>query len=111
VWPDEWEGGEEEGRIMAISLPDARQLSDDTLEALRLRALHGRELGFTEADLADHGKRTSNTWKTKELCQVFHVPASPLAFNFQRPFAGIASQQGYGQAIQECDVFGGGAVI
>lgn len=38
---------------MAISLPDARQLSDDTLEALRLRALRGRELGFTEADLAD----------------------------------------------------------
>jgi transposase len=38
---------------MAIFLPDARQLSDDTLEALRLRALRGRELGFTEADLAD----------------------------------------------------------
>lgn len=38
---------------MAISLPDARQLSDDILEALRLRALRGRELGFTEADLAD----------------------------------------------------------
>jgi transposase len=41
-----------EGRIMAITLPDARQLSDDVLEALRLRALRGRELGFTEADLA-----------------------------------------------------------
>src|SRR3954462_4587154 len=38
---------------MAITLPDARQLSDDVLEALRLRALNGRELGFTEADLAD----------------------------------------------------------
>ncbi len=38
---------------MVISLPDARQLSDDALEALRLRALRGRELGFTEADLAD----------------------------------------------------------
>ncbi len=38
---------------MAISLPDARQLSDDLLEALRLRALRGRELGFTEADLGD----------------------------------------------------------
>ena len=37
---------------MAITLPDARQLSDDVLEALRLRALRGRELGFTEADLA-----------------------------------------------------------
>src|SRR5262245_47129599 len=38
---------------MAIPLPDARQLSDEVLEALRLRALHGRELGFTEADIAD----------------------------------------------------------
>ena len=38
---------------MAITLPDARQLSDDVLEALRLRALHGREHGFTEADLAN----------------------------------------------------------
>lgn len=38
---------------MAISLPDARQLSDKTLQTLRLRALHGRELGFSEADLAN----------------------------------------------------------
>jgi transposase len=37
---------------MAISLPDARQLSDDILEALRLRALRGRELGFAEETLA-----------------------------------------------------------
>src|SRR3954471_11094594 len=38
---------------MAVPLPDARQLSDEVLEALRLRALRGRELGFTETDLAD----------------------------------------------------------
>src|SRR5512142_2844864 len=38
---------------MAISLPDARQLSDEVLEALRLRALRGCELGFTEVDIAD----------------------------------------------------------
>jgi transposase len=38
---------------MAITLPDARRLSDEVLEALRLRAINGRELGFTEADLAD----------------------------------------------------------
>ena len=37
---------------MAITLPDARQLSDEVLEALRLRAIHGCELGFTEADVA-----------------------------------------------------------
>lgn len=38
---------------MAISLRDARLLSDDILEALRLRALRGRELGFSETDLAE----------------------------------------------------------
>jgi predicted transcriptional regulator len=38
---------------MAIPLPDARRLSDEVLEALRLRAVHGCELGFTEADVAD----------------------------------------------------------
>src|SRR6266542_1749961 len=37
---------------MAILLPDARELSDDVLEALRLRALRGCELGFTEVQLA-----------------------------------------------------------
>jgi len=39
--------------FMAIELPDARQLSDPVLEALRLRALRGCELGFQETDLAD----------------------------------------------------------
>jgi len=38
---------------MAIGLPDARQLSDEALEVLRLRALRGVELGFTEVDMAD----------------------------------------------------------
>src|SRR5436305_11119733 len=42
-----------EESLMAIPLPDARELSDEVLEALRLRALHGCELGFTEADIAD----------------------------------------------------------
>src|SRR5437588_7652773 len=37
---------------MAITLPDARQLSDEVLEALRLRALRGCELGFSESDVA-----------------------------------------------------------
>lgn len=40
---------------MAIALPDARQLSDEALETLRMRALRGVELGFTEAGL--HGNR------------------------------------------------------
>jgi transposase len=38
---------------MALSLPDARQLSDEVLEALRLRAVRGCELGFTQGDIAD----------------------------------------------------------
>ena len=38
---------------MAIQLPDARQLSDDALQALRLRALHGLELGYSGVELAD----------------------------------------------------------
>ena len=38
---------------MALPIPDARQLFDESLEVLRPRALRGRELGFTEADLAD----------------------------------------------------------
>jgi transposase len=38
---------------MAIVLPDARELSDEVLEALRLRALRGCELGFTEGEVAE----------------------------------------------------------
>ncbi len=38
---------------MSIHLPDARQLSDDALQVLRLRALRGIELGYSELDLAD----------------------------------------------------------
>ena len=38
---------------MVISLPDARELSDEVLEALRLRAVLGCQLGFTETELAD----------------------------------------------------------
>jgi transposase len=38
---------------MSIALADARQLSDEVLEALRFRALHGCELGFTQSDVAN----------------------------------------------------------
>src|SRR5512133_1989524 len=50
---------------MAITLPDARQLSDDVLEALRLRAIHGCGLGFTEAEVADllgFSRETVSRW-------------------------------------------------
>jgi transposase len=52
---------------MAIPLPDARQLSDEVLEALRLRALRGCELGFTEAEVADLlgvSRETVSRWWT-----------------------------------------------
>jgi transposase len=38
---------------MSIELPDARHLSDDALQILRLRALRGIELGYSEVELAD----------------------------------------------------------
>jgi transposase len=38
---------------MTISLPDARLLSDEVLEALRLRAVHGCALGYTETEIAE----------------------------------------------------------
>lgn len=38
---------------MPIQLPDARQLSDEALQVLRLRALRGIELGYSELALAD----------------------------------------------------------
>jgi transposase len=37
---------------MTIPLPDARELSDEVLEALRLRALRGCQLGLTETQVA-----------------------------------------------------------
>src|SRR5947199_6449864 len=42
-----------EGREMCTTLPDARKLSDEVMEALRFRALRGCELGFTQSDVAD----------------------------------------------------------
>src|SRR6266481_5854327 len=39
--------------LMSIQLPDARQLSDEALQVLRLRALRGIELGYSELDLAE----------------------------------------------------------
>jgi len=38
---------------MSVELPDARQLSDEALQVLRLRALHGIELGYSEVELAE----------------------------------------------------------
>src|SRR2546423_3128232 len=40
-------------KTMPIELPDARQLSDEALQVLRLRALRGIELGYSEVELAE----------------------------------------------------------
>jgi transposase len=37
---------------MALTLPDARGLSDEVLEALRIRAIHACETGYAQADVA-----------------------------------------------------------
>src|SRR5215468_11284789 len=52
---------------MAISLPDARQLSDEVLEALRLRALRGCQSGYTETEMAELlgvSRETVSRWWT-----------------------------------------------
>ncbi len=50
---------------MAITLPGTRSLPDDVLEALRLRALRARELGFSEdhiAELLGLARETVSRW-------------------------------------------------
>src|SRR5437660_11932118 len=50
---------------MAIPLPDARELSDEVLEALRLRALRGCQLGLTEgqgAEVLGVARETVSRW-------------------------------------------------
>src|SRR3954452_13627331 len=37
---------------MAIELPDGRRESNEVLEALRLRAVHARDLGYAVVDIA-----------------------------------------------------------
>ena len=63
---------------MSIQLPDARQLSDEALQVLRLRALRGIELGYSELDLAEllgvcH--ETISRWRTAYLAD--GLPALP----------------------------------
>jgi transposase len=56
-----------EEEIMAVTLPDARQLSDEVLEALRLRALRACEMDLTEAQIAQIlgvSRETVSRWWT-----------------------------------------------
>ena len=62
---------------MAISLPDARQLSDEVLQSLRLRALRGCELGYSEIEVAELlglSRETVSRWWT---AYVDHGRSSP----------------------------------
>ena len=55
---------------MAIDVPNGRQESNEVLEALRLRALHARELGYSLATIAAilgvHEETVSRWWTTFE---------------------------------------------
>ncbi len=63
---------------MAILLPDARELSDDVLEALRLRALRGCDLGLTEAQVAGlHGVARETACRWWAAYAGHRVPAVP----------------------------------
>src|SRR5712671_3169144 len=52
---------------MAITLPDARELSDEVLRELRLRALRGCEMGLGHGDVAEMlgvARETVSRWWT-----------------------------------------------
>ena len=62
---------------MAISLPDARQLSDEVLQSLRLRALRGCELGYSEIEVAELlglSRETVSRWWTASLIMAWKLP-------------------------------------
>jgi len=81
---------------MPIELPDARQLSDEALQVLRLRALRGIELGYTELELAEllgvcH--ETISRWWTTYLAD--GLPALPGGRTGRPPGSGrlLSDQQ------------------
>src|SRR5437660_11540295 len=57
---------------MAITLPDARQLPDEVLQELRLRALRGCEMGFSQSDVAELlgvARETVSRWWSAYLAE------------------------------------------
>jgi transposase len=88
---------------MAIQLPDARQLSDAALEALRLRALRGIELGYSEVELADllgvRHETISRWWTAYAADGLSALPGGPRG----RPLGSgrfLSDQQA--QRIRQC---------
>jgi transposase len=63
---------------MAIKLPDARQMSDEVLGELRLRALRGCEMGFNQSDLAEllgvARETVSRWWSAYQACGLDGLP-------------------------------------
>ena len=83
---------------MAISLPDARQLSDEVLQSLRLRALRGCELGYSEIEVAELlglSRETVSRWWTASLIMAWNSPRRP-----HRPPGGLRSSLNDGQAAR-----------
>src|SRR5437867_36812 len=72
----------EEG-FMAVPLPDARELSDEVLEALRLRALRG--WGFT----AKRPRRHARDQDPEEVCQWLEETYPAIAARAEREGAEI----------------------
>src|SRR3954451_3198534 len=52
VWWREVERSTLQSPPMTIELPDGRSESNDVLQALRLRAMHARQLGYAVGDIA-----------------------------------------------------------
>jgi transposase len=88
---------------MTIQLPDARQLSDEALQVLRLRALRGLELGYSEVDLADllgvcH-ETISRWWTAYDADGLAALPGGRTG----RPLgSGRALSDAQAQRIREC---------
>jgi transposase len=89
--------------MMSIELPDARQLSDEALQVLRLRALRGIELGYSEVELADllglcH-ETISRWWSAYTATGPSALPGGRTG----RPLgAGRLLSDGQAQRIQQC---------
>src|SRR5579885_363589 len=89
--------------LMAIELPDARHLSDDALQQLRLRALRGIELGYSEVELAELlgvSNVTLSHWWT--CYQAQGLEALPAERTGRPQGAGRFLSDEQAQAIQVC---------
>ena len=88
---------------MAIHLPDARQLSEEALDALRLRALRGIELGYSQVELAELlgvSNETISRWWTAYAAD--GITALPHGHRGRPPGSGRFLSEQQAQRIREC---------